>query len=121
MEKIQLKKLHPLAILRIGLGLTFVYAASGALLNPMSWAEYVPAWVEAIMSVQTFLYVHATFELALGLALVSGFKPRIVSFIAFLDILVILVFYGFSDETFRDFGLLMTALALFMLSEEKST
>lgn len=116
LKKIQLKKLQPLSVLRIGLGLTFVYAASDMLLDPQSWVNYVPKWMEAVMSIQTFLYVHSIFELVLGLALIAGLWPRLVSFIAFLDLLAVLVFYGISDETFRDFGLMMSSLALFILT-----
>lgn len=108
-------KLKPVLVLRIGLGLTLIYAAVGIFTNPAAWVGFVPVWLQ-VLGGDLFLYGHAVFELILGLALLFGFFLPLVSFLIFLDLLAILLFYGVDDVTFRDFGLLMASLALFLLS-----
>ncbi len=108
-------KLSPVLLLRIGLGLVFIYAGAHAIADPGSWTGFVPGWLGNIMNPVTFVYIHGAFELLLGLGIVIGLFLPILSLLAFLDFLAILVFFGVDDVTFRDFGLLMSTLALFLL------
>lgn len=113
------RKISPVLILRIGLGLVFIYAGAHAIADPVSWTGFVPQWLGHIVSPVTFVYIHGAFELALGLGLVIGLFLPILSFLAFLDFFAILVFFGVDDVTFRDFGLLMSALALFFFTSKE--
>lgn len=112
-----IKKLDPAMILRIGLGGTMVYAGTSIITNAQSWLGFTPQWLLNILPMDgvTFLMIHGIFELVLGLFLVSGFLLKLSSLIAFFDLLLIIVFAGIDLITFRDFGLLMSALALFIL------
>jgi|GEM_PF-1298652 len=106
-------------ILQIGLALVLIYAGVSALLYPSDWIGFVPAWVQNFgLSVPAFLHLHSIAELILGLWLLSNIKLRIAAFFAFLDLLAIIVFSGFSRAalsiTFRDFGLLAIALYLIL-------
>ncbi len=107
--------LDPALLLRLGIGLTLLYAAIQAFANPTSWVGFIPHWLGAIIDPQLFLKIHSFFELVLGIALVAGFRVRWAAMLAALDMLALLVFYGVDDLTFRDMGLLMAALALFVL------
>ena len=111
-------KLNPVLMLRLGLGAVFIYAGLSSLVSPFSWVGFVPQWVGVIMPIETFLIFHGVFEVLLGVVLISGFFLRIVSILAFLSLLSIIVFFGVDEITFRDFGLLMMALALFLLSKK---
>ncbi|HXF44321.1 MAG TPA: DoxX family membrane protein [Candidatus Paceibacterota bacterium] len=119
MFRIGKSALNPILILRLGLGLTFVYAGASSLSNPSSWIGYVPEWTGFIAPAGTLLALHGVFELLIGLALAAGFYLPAASLVAFLDIGLILVLYGVDDVTFRDFGLLMSSLALFILSKNR--
>lgn len=110
----------PVMLLRLGLGLVFLYAGVHALVDPQSWIGFVPHWASVIIPAATFLMVHSIFELLLGvLFLVGKWWLPALSFIAAIDLGAILVLYGVDDTTFRDFGLVMAALALFLLSQKK--
>jgi len=109
-------KISPKSLIRIGLGAVFLYAGISALINPMAWVGFVPSWVSVITTPFVFLAGHAVFQILIAIVLFSGVKLRVAASIAFIDILGILVFFGVDDVTFRDFGLLTAAAALFFLS-----
>ncbi|MCL4404134.1 DoxX family membrane protein [Patescibacteria group bacterium] len=113
------KKLSPVLLLRIGLGLVFIYAGVHQIAQPAAWDGFVPGWIAGIINPVTFIYIHGAFELALGLGIIVGLLLPILSFIAFLDLFSIMVFFGVDDVTFRDFGLLMAALALFLFTRKE--
>lgn len=103
-------------LLRLGLAFTFAYAGLAALMSPTSWVGYVPQWVSTFVSQETFLLLHAIFELALAAAILFKFKPRYAYALAALDLLAILIFSGIDAITFRDVGLFFMALALWVTS-----
>jgi uncharacterized membrane protein YphA (DoxX/SURF4 family) len=118
--KFRIAKLKPALALRIGLGLTFIYAGIMSFLAPENWIGFVPQWIGSIIDPMIFLQIHAGFEIVLGLALLVGLWLPLVALLAFLDIFAILLFYGIDEVTFRDFGLLMAALALYLLISNNS-
>lgn len=114
-----LKLINPVLALRIGLGLTLIYASVYMFLDPFSWVGFIPHWIGNIINPQTFLYAHAAFELVLGLMLIVGWWLPLAALLMFFNMFAILLLFGVNDVTFRDFGLLMAALALLLLSTEK--
>ena len=116
MFRIRNLNFKPILALRLGLGLVLVYAGIGMFVNPVSWVGYVPQWLGEIIAPETFLAVHGVFELILGFLVIPGFFLSIASLLLFLDMGSILLFYGVDDVTFRDFGLMMSALALFLIA-----
>ena len=115
----EIKKLTPEFVLRIGVGLTFLYAGLHVAFDPTSWIGFVPHWLGTIINPYLFLTIHGIVEIILGALILSGFFIPIASLLAFLDLFSILVFYGVDDTTFRDFGLMMAVLALFLLSRRR--
>ena len=100
-------------ILRVGLGLVFLYAGTASLESPTNWVGFVPDFVGWVVPKETFLTAHSFFELALGVGLVAGLWTPVLSMLAFLSLFSILIFFGIDEVTFRDFGLAVMALALF--------
>ena len=111
--------LTPRIALRIGLGFTFIYAGVYSFLDPTSWIGFIPLWIANIIDAEILISIHAVIQLVLGLALLTGFLLPLISFISFFDILAILLFYGIDAITFRDSGLLMATLGLFLLAIER--
>lgn len=109
-------KLKPTTVLRLGLALTLIYAGLHAFTDPTAWLGFIPAWVAGVIAPNVFLSLHAGLEIVLGLLLIFKRLVPFASFLIFLDFLAILVFYGIDTVTFRDFGLLTAALALFLLT-----
>jgi|SRR3989344_5255764 len=103
-------------ILRIGIGLTLIYASMNAIMAPQDWIGYVPQWVGVVISREWFLTVHSVAELGIGLGLLANLYTPVMSLLAFFDFSAILIFYGIDAVTFRDFGLAFAALALFFES-----
>lgn len=114
-----IKITHILA-LRLGLGLVFIYAGLNSLIDPESWVGYIPQFIFGIMGANTFLAIHSVLELIIGLSLLVGIKIQIASLAAFLSISSILIFYGVDNITFRDFGLALAALALFIATRDRN-
>ena len=112
--------LTPVLALRLGLSLVFIYAALHMLLDPQNWLGFVPNWIGKLIDPKLFLTIHSIFELLLGLAILFGWFLEPASLIAALDLAAIIVFFGVDDITFRDFGLVMAAVALFLLATQKN-
>jgi len=106
----------PLVLLRFGLGLVFLYAGAHALAYADGWLEFVPSWVAAVIPLRSFLFFHSVGTVLLGALLIANVKTHWLALIAALDLFAILAFAGIDETTFRDFGLLMAALALFFES-----
>ena len=115
----EIKKLTPEFVLRIGLGMTFLYAGLHVAFDPTSWIGFVPHWLGMIVNPHLFLVIHGIAEIILGGLILSGFFLPAASLLVFLDLFSILVFYGVDDATFRDFGLMMAVLALFLLVRKR--
>lgn len=103
----------PAMLLRVGLGLTFLYAGIASLIDPIPWVGYLPAWTSALAPATTLIPIHGIFQAALGFALITGTLLRLTALVATLDLAGILVSYGIDGVTFRDLGLLFATLALF--------
>ncbi len=110
--------LTPAAILRIGLGLVFIYTALQSLLDPASWVGFLPNWLGPISAPTIAIKIYTLVSLMTGICLLIDFKTKIFSIIAFLQLAAIIVFYGVDNVTFRDFGLATAAIALFLLSSD---
>ena len=118
MLKMKKLQLNAPFLITFGLGLTFIYAGVDALANPANWIGYIPQWTSVIMPREYLLAAHAMFELLLGIMLIAHLYLHAVSFIVACDIAIILLISGVDAVTFRDFGLLMAAIALFILTQK---
>lgn len=103
-------------LLGLGLGFTFLYAGIASLIDPRPWIGFFPEWTEVIAAPATLLVVHGIVQIIVGAALAGGFVLRVTSAVAALDLAAIVVFYGIDAVTFRDVGLLITAVTLFLIA-----
>lgn len=118
-----LQKIHPIWSLRIGLGLMYLYSGYDLMANPQHWYGFAPKWfsqaVNTVGSIEMYLRLQGGAELIIGIVFLGWFFGRrvvqIASLVAALEMLVILVFVGIDPITFRDIGLLGSALALFII------
>lgn len=88
------------------------------------WPQYLPHLVTDIvpMTGQQFMYIVGVVEIIAGIAV--AVRPRFGSLLVAVWLAAIivnlLILPGFFDVALRDFGLLVAALALFLLSVENS-
>jgi hypothetical protein len=102
-------------VLRIGLGLVFLYAGINMLLYAYDWTIFIPAWVSEFVSDNLFLSVWGGLQCAIGLAIISGKLTKYGSIAALIVSGSVIVFHGVDTITFRDFGLFAAALALVLI------
>ena len=107
-KKINEKKLVSF-FLRIGLATVFLYAGIGAFLNPTAWVGFIPLWLGKMIPVNTFLSIHAVFDITIGLWLMTGKKTFYASLVAGLVGMA-----WFTDKMFKPSNLLIIKL-LFMV------
>ena len=117
MEK-TLKKLERWApvVLRYGMCLVILWFGTQQFLHTDYWTAYVPDSVVSMtgLSLTTFVYINATFEVLFGLLLVIGWQTRIVALLLGLHLLDIMWVVGYGEIGVRDFGLAIATLVIFM-------
>jgi len=101
-------------ILRIAIAFTVLWAGVRGMLNPTDWVGFVPQFVENFIDPEVFLIAHGFLWILVAAGLIAGFWRPFLSFVAFAGIASILIFYGVDDITFRDVGLALAALVLFL-------
>jgi len=106
--------------LRIGLAITLIYPAFGALLNPIAWSGFVPFWIKTVVDVKIFLFLFSFFEIVLVGWLVWGKKLYFASLI-FAGLMFAITIFNLAafEIIFRDIGLGFAALALAVLTRNK--
>lgn len=124
-----LKKVTPEVLLRLGLGLMYLYSGYDLVANPQHWYGFVPRWfsqvvVDEIGSVGTYLRLQGAGELLLGILFLAWFLPRrvahVAAFFSVAEMALILLFVGVDPITFRDIGLAGAATALVIMSFQKN-
>ena len=104
-------------LLRIGLGLVFAYAAVGSYRHPQAWVGYLPGFIanssHALLALKFFTF----YELVLAVWLFTGYYLKYAAIVTALTLVgIVLVNHRALDITFRDIGLIFSALALLALN-----
>ena len=104
-------------LMRIGLAFVFISIGIWEIVQPSYWGMYVPPFLSAIIATNTFLEIHGSVLVVVGIAILLGAYLRIASALAvviMLSIVISLIYYfGFNDIMIRDVAILMLAAALF--------
>lgn len=107
-----------LHILRVGLGVTFLWIGILIWRDPELWGSFMQPWAADLLvsSVENTMKTTAVLDMLIGLALLLGFWTWIAAGLAALHLVVVIVTVGLNDITVRDFGLLTASLALSVAS-----
>jgi len=109
-------------ILRIGLGLVFIYFGLIQFINPERWTDLLPEFLTklSLFKPEIFILINGMFDTLVGFCLILGLFVRIFSLLAFLHLISISLFsLGFNTSGIRDLGLAISALSLFFTEEDK--
>ncbi|MBI4739727.1 hypothetical protein HY772_09405 [Candidatus Woesearchaeota archaeon] len=108
-------------LLRIGLGLVFLYAAVSAFLQPNSWIGFLPSFIRTSPAAPFLLNVFGLYQTALAIWLLSGKRTFHAAVLASLTLTAI-IFTNINalDVVFRDVAILFCAAALSVLSRENN-
>ena len=102
----------PYLILRLGLGLTFVWVGIDMFRHPEAWVGFVPTTIPLGLSRQATLQLSALFDIAIGLLFLTNNFARITALVASLHLVGIIAIHGLDAVIVRDVGLLGASLAL---------
>lgn len=103
-------------VLRIVIGLVFVYFGYTGIVTPTMWSSFVPSWTSFIGSPEQLVQLHGIAEAALGLLLIAKIQTRIIAALLFLNLVQIITTLSFGPTMVRDFAILA---GLFVLATGK--
>jgi hypothetical protein len=105
-------------LIRSGLAIVFLYAATSSLVTPQDWVIYLPHFATNLVDTTTLVRLFAVYELVLAGLLISGKYVRWVGMTAALTFLaIILSNFSLFTITFRDVALFFSALALVFIED----
>ncbi len=105
---------YPHILMRVGLGLVFLWIGIDIVRTPDSWIVFLPQVLPFGLTRETALQLTGAFDIILGLLLISGRIPKLAALLAGLHLAGIVIANGVDAVTIRDVSLLATALALFV-------
>jgi len=114
--------------LRLGLAAMFGYSGVDLIWHPTGWhwaVRGLPLVLQDVINaigINTYLQFQGVVELLFALVFLFWIWPKLTRFVALLaalEMLFILVFVGIDLTTFRDFGPLGAAVALFFLLQKE--
>ena len=105
-------------ILRVGLGITFIWVGVLIYRDPLGWAGYIQPWALKFIpgSLETTMIQTGIWDIAFGLLML--FRPTVWlgALLGAMHLVVVLVTAGITEVTVRDIGLLFAAVALLVES-----
>lgn len=112
----------PIAILRWGLALIFLYFGYQQLTTPDLWALYVPSFLQgSIITANNLVIMNAVLELTLGLFLAGGIYTRFSSLILSLHLFLIALSIGIEPVGVRDLGLTLATFVIYLYGIDEYT
>ena len=125
--KVLTRMISPVWILRVSLGISYLYSGYDLLVHPTGWywaIRSLPQFIQTIITdsigLDHFLRTQGAAELMVAFGLVAWFLPkwalRWASFFVVAQMAFILIFVGLTLDTFRDIVILGAGLALFIIS-----
>lgn len=112
-----------LFVLRTGIAVVFLYAAIASILEPSSWIGFIPLWLRnltsPIISTEVLLITFSVFQIVLAFWLLSGKRIKVAAIISVVTLTgIVVVNIGILDIVFRDIAIILSAIALALLSKE---
>lgn len=114
-------KLKPYSIylLRIGLGIVFLWFGFNQVFDSNSWTSYLPEFISILpIEAKSFVLLNGIMEIIFGTLLILGLFTRISSLILSLHLFGIAFSLGYTAIGVRDFGLAIATLVIFFHGED---
>lgn len=107
-------KHYALSILRIGLGITFVWIGILIALHPEAFAGYIQPWALKflIVPVRQAMIATAVLDIVIGVFLLLNLLAWLAAALGAAHLVIVLATTGINAVTVRDIGLLGASLAL---------
>lgn len=122
-----LQQMKPEWVLRLGIGLMYLYSGYDLFYNPRSWIWAVPSWfshaITTLVPLEFYIRLQGAAEFIIGLLLLAWFSGkwgvRVAALLSSIEMAAILLFTGIDPITFRDIGVFSAALALLIIVFQK--
>lgn len=107
------------SILRVGVGISFLWIGILILRDPLGWGQLILPWAAHLIpgSLTLAMQQTAVLDIIIGFLLIIGVWTWLAGLIGALHLIVVLVTTGISDITCRDIGLLAAAIAIMLESK----
>lgn len=109
-------------ILRVGLGITFLWIGFLIFKEPEAWGGYLQPWAAELLPVPIAQAMFATafLDIAIGVLLLANLFVWFIALVGAIHIVIVLIVSGITDITVRDIGILAGVLALMVDSLSKN-
>lgn len=103
-----------LHVLRVGLGITFLWIGVLIFRDPEFWSGFLQPWVANLLpiSVESAMISTAILDVLVGLLLLVDVLTLVAALVATIHLTIVLITVGIDVVTVRDIGLLAGTLAL---------
>ena len=101
-------------VLRLGLGITFLWIGFLVFRSPEAWGSFLQPWAVALLPVplREMMIGTAYLDVAIGVLLVLNLWTWVAALVGAWHIAVVLITVGVNDVTVRDIGLLAATTTL---------
>ncbi len=109
------EKYKPLApaIVRIGLGLVFLWFGLTQIFNGQSFLGYLPDFAKQIhLAPLTIILLNGILDTTIGLCYTLGIFTRLTAFVAMLHLCLVVIGLGYNDIAVRDLGLIIISFSV---------
>ncbi len=107
-------------ILRIAIGVLFLYFGLQQLISPSEWIGFVPNFVLGFgLSANTLVIFNGVVELVLGVMLLIGVYTRVVALLLFINLLIIVFSIGMNPLGIRDLILAIVTFVVFLNGRDR--
>lgn len=101
-------------IIRVGLGITFLWIGILIIGQPEAWGRTLQPWALGLLPIdlKTAMLQTAVLDIVIGFFLLIEVLPALFSFLALVHLGTVITVVGITGITARDIGLAAAALAL---------
>jgi uncharacterized membrane protein YphA (DoxX/SURF4 family) len=106
-------------ILRISLALVFLWFGINQVYSQSEWVGFIPDFLSEIINPNLLVLINGSFEIILGIALITGFYTRLSALLLSLHLFGIALSIGYNPIAIRDLGLALATLSIFFNGTDK--
>lgn len=109
-------------ILRVGLGVTFLWIGVLIFKQPEAWGGYLQPWAAGLLPVplSQVMIGTAILDIIIGFLFLVDTFTWLAALLAIFHLIIVLTVSGITDITVRDIAILAAALAVFLDSLPKN-
>lgn len=109
-------------ILRVGLGITFLWIGVLIFKQPEAWGGYLKPWAAGLLplSLSQAMIGTAILDIVIGFLFLVDTLTWLVSIFAIIHLVIVLTVSGITDITVRDIAILASVIVIFFDSLPKN-